>query len=91
MLALPAFAADGASGVMEVRWGKNAFNFARYLPFVGRLFINATLCSSASSDVSLYCTFSKIVTVGHTGFRGNCRSVVTYMDTNSDGIGAGIQ
>ena len=27
MLALPAFAADGASGVMEVRWGKNAFNF----------------------------------------------------------------
>jgi len=27
MLALPAFAADGASGMMEVRWGKNAFNF----------------------------------------------------------------
>src|SRR6266851_7964820 len=27
MLALPAFAADGASGLMEVRWGKNAFNF----------------------------------------------------------------
>jgi hypothetical protein len=27
MLALPAFAADGASGIMQVRWGKNAFNF----------------------------------------------------------------
>jgi hypothetical protein len=27
MLALPALAADGASGMMEVRWGKNAFNF----------------------------------------------------------------
>ena len=27
MLALPAFAADDASGLMEVRWGKNAFNF----------------------------------------------------------------
>src|SRR5579862_6429214 len=27
ILALPAFAADGASGMMEVRWGKNAFNF----------------------------------------------------------------
>ncbi|HEY2474465.1 MAG TPA: HWE histidine kinase domain-containing protein, partial [Candidatus Cybelea sp.] len=27
MLVLPAFAADGASGLMEVRWGKNAFNF----------------------------------------------------------------
>jgi hypothetical protein len=27
MLALPASAADGASGMMEVRWGKNAFNF----------------------------------------------------------------
>jgi hypothetical protein len=27
MLALPGFAADGASGLMEVRWGKNAFNF----------------------------------------------------------------
>jgi hypothetical protein len=27
MLASPAFAADGASGLMEVRWGKNAFNF----------------------------------------------------------------
>jgi hypothetical protein len=27
MLALPAFAVDGASGIMEVRWGKNAFNF----------------------------------------------------------------
>jgi len=27
MLALPAFAADRASGLMEVRWGKNAFNF----------------------------------------------------------------
>src|SRR5467141_4698114 len=27
MLALPAFAADGASGLMAVRWGKNAFNF----------------------------------------------------------------
>src|SRR5882724_3837562 len=27
MLALPAFAADGASGLMEGRWGKNAFNF----------------------------------------------------------------
>jgi hypothetical protein len=26
-LALPAFAADGASGMMELRWGKNAFNF----------------------------------------------------------------
>jgi hypothetical protein len=27
MLASPAFAAEGASGLMEVRWGKNAFNF----------------------------------------------------------------
>ncbi len=27
MLALPAFAADGAPGMMELRWGKNAFNF----------------------------------------------------------------
>src|SRR6201993_2253906 len=27
MLALPAFAADGAPGMMEVRWGKNVFNF----------------------------------------------------------------
>jgi hypothetical protein len=27
VLALPAFAADGASGMMELRWGKNAFNF----------------------------------------------------------------
>src|SRR5215831_12290108 len=27
MSAWPAFAADGASGMMEVRWGKNAFNF----------------------------------------------------------------
>src|SRR6202521_1840697 len=27
MLASPALAADGASGLMEVRWGKNAFNF----------------------------------------------------------------
>src|SRR6266699_3067259 len=27
MLALPAFAADGAFGMMELRWGKNAFNF----------------------------------------------------------------
>ena len=27
MLALPAFAADGAPGMFEVRWGKNAFNF----------------------------------------------------------------
>jgi hypothetical protein len=27
MLTLPAFAADGASGMLEVRWGKNAFNF----------------------------------------------------------------
>jgi len=27
MLALPAFAADGVSGMMEFRWGKNAFNF----------------------------------------------------------------
>jgi hypothetical protein len=27
MLTLPAFAADGASGILEVRWGKNAFNF----------------------------------------------------------------
>jgi hypothetical protein len=27
MLTLPALAADGASGMMEVRWGKNAFNF----------------------------------------------------------------
>jgi hypothetical protein len=27
MLALPAFAADDTSGLMEVRWGKNAFNF----------------------------------------------------------------
>ena len=29
MFALPAFAADGASGMMELRWGKNAFNFER--------------------------------------------------------------
>jgi hypothetical protein len=27
MLALPASAADGASGILEVRWGKNVFNF----------------------------------------------------------------
>jgi hypothetical protein len=27
MLAGPAFGADGAPGMMEVRWGKNAFNF----------------------------------------------------------------
>jgi len=27
MLALPAFGADGPSGMMETRWGKNAFNF----------------------------------------------------------------
>ena len=27
MLTLPARAADGASGIMQVRWGKNAFNF----------------------------------------------------------------
>jgi hypothetical protein len=27
MLTLPAFAADGASGIVEIRWGKNAFNF----------------------------------------------------------------
>src|SRR5712671_1009071 len=27
MFTLPAFAADGASGIMGVRWGKNAFNF----------------------------------------------------------------
>jgi hypothetical protein len=27
MLCVPAFAADGASGIMELRWGKNAFNF----------------------------------------------------------------
>jgi hypothetical protein len=27
MLALPAFAADGADGMIGVRWGKNAFNF----------------------------------------------------------------
>jgi hypothetical protein len=27
MLAWPAFAADGASGMMAIRWGKNAFNF----------------------------------------------------------------
>src|SRR5215467_12498791 len=27
MSAWPAFAADGASRMMEVRWGKNAFNF----------------------------------------------------------------
>ena len=26
-LALPAFATDSASGMLEVRWGKNAFNF----------------------------------------------------------------
>ena len=26
-LAVPAVAADGASGMMGVRWGKNAFNF----------------------------------------------------------------
>ncbi len=27
MIALPAFAADGVPGMMELRWGKNAFNF----------------------------------------------------------------
>ncbi len=27
MLALPAFAADGAEGMMGFRWGKNTFNF----------------------------------------------------------------
>jgi hypothetical protein len=27
MLTQPTFAADGASGILEVRWGKNAFNF----------------------------------------------------------------
>src|SRR5215468_4588935 len=27
MLTLPALAADGASAILEVRWGKNAFNF----------------------------------------------------------------
>src|SRR5215469_11114610 len=27
MLTLPVHAADGASGIMEIRWGKNAFNF----------------------------------------------------------------
>jgi len=27
MLALPVFAADGAPGMFNVRWGKNAFNF----------------------------------------------------------------
>ena len=27
MLALPAFAADGASGIFGLRWGKNVFNF----------------------------------------------------------------
>ncbi len=27
MLSLPAFGADGASGILGVRWGKNAFNF----------------------------------------------------------------
>ena len=27
MFVLPAFAADGAPGMMELRWGKNAFNF----------------------------------------------------------------
>jgi hypothetical protein len=27
MFTLPAFAAEGASGIMELRWGKNAFNF----------------------------------------------------------------
>jgi hypothetical protein len=27
MLAVPAFAGEGASGMMELRWGKNAFNF----------------------------------------------------------------
>src|SRR5258706_15443840 len=27
MVALPAYAADGATGMMELRWGKNAFNF----------------------------------------------------------------
>jgi hypothetical protein len=29
MLNLPTFAADGASAIMGVRWGKNAFNFER--------------------------------------------------------------
>ena len=27
MLSLPAFAADGAAGILAVRWGKNVFNF----------------------------------------------------------------
>src|SRR5439155_23531348 len=27
MVALPAFAADGAEGMIGFRWGKNAFNF----------------------------------------------------------------
>src|SRR3977135_2663640 len=27
LVALPAYAADGAPGMMELRWGKNAFNF----------------------------------------------------------------
>ncbi len=27
ILTVPAFAADGASGMFEIRWGKNAFNF----------------------------------------------------------------
>jgi hypothetical protein len=27
ILALPAFAADGAAGMLELRWGKNVFNF----------------------------------------------------------------
>src|SRR5262252_2562986 len=27
MVTMPAFAADGASGITGVRWGKNAFNF----------------------------------------------------------------
>src|SRR5215475_7945210 len=27
MLTLPAFAADGAAGILQLRWGKNAFNF----------------------------------------------------------------
>ena len=29
MLALPAFVADGAPGMFEVRWGKNAFTSTR--------------------------------------------------------------
>ena len=29
MLALPAYAGEGAQGMLQVRWGKNAFNFER--------------------------------------------------------------